>query len=306
MSGEIRIKQKNLIILLGFVLLVIFLIQSRKCREPSAVIQEEPESGDDLPIIYAITPTYYRPVQKAELTRLSQTIMLVPNIYWVIVEDADEVTELVTNVLKRSGLYKRSVQLTAKTPDDLKLKQKDPHWSKPRGVDQRNTALEWVKQRIVESSPRRTIVYFMDDDNAYSVQLFKEMSNIELGRVGVWPVGLVGGLMVEKPIVDENNVVTGFNAAWRPERQFPIDMAGFAISGSLFMKFPSAKFSADVERGYQETEILRHITTVNRLQPLANGCTEVLVWHTRTEAPKLREEEKLKKQGKRSDEGMEV
>lgn len=305
MTGEIRIKTKNLIILLGFVLLMIFLIQSRKCKEPEVLLDEQ-ESLEDLPIIYAITPTYYRPVQKAELTRLSQTIMLVPNVYWVIVEDADEVTELVTNVLKRSGLYKRSVQLKAKTPADLKLKQTDPHWSKPRGVEQRNTALDWVKQRIVESSPRRSIVYFMDDDNAYSVQLFKEMSTIEVGRVGVWPVGLVGGMMVEKPLVDENNIVTGFNAVWRPERQFPIDMAGFAISGSLFMKFPSAKFSFDVERGFQETEILRHITTVNRLQPLANGCTEVLVWHTRTEPPNLKEEQKLIKQRKRSDEGMEV
>lgn len=232
--------------------------------------------------------------------------MLVPNIFWVIVEDADDISELVTNLLKNTGLYKRSVQLKAKTPTEFKLKAKDPNWSKPRGVEQRNTALKWVRQRIAENSIQHSIVYFMDDDNTYSVQLFKEMSTIDIGRVGIWPVGLVGGLKVEKPILDENNIVMGFNAVWRPERQFPIDMAGFAISGDLFLKFPSAKFSYDVQKGYQETEILRHVTTVQRLQPLANLCTEVLVWHTRTETPKLKEEEKMIKQGKRSDEGMEV
>lgn len=112
--------------------------------------------------------------------------------------------------------------------------------------------------------------------------------------------------MVEKPVLDTNGIVTGFNAAWRPERLFPVDMAGFAISGDLLLKFPDAKFSYNVQRGDQETEILRHVTTVKDLQPLANQCTNVLVWHTRTEAPKLNAEDKLKKLGKKSDDGMEV
>lgn len=46
----------------------------------------------------------------------------------------------------------------------------------------------------------------MDDDNSYSVELFEEMSTIEPGKVGVWSVGLVGALNVEKPIVENNKV----------------------------------------------------------------------------------------------------
>ena len=91
----------------------------------------------------------------------------------------------------------------------------------------------------------------MDDDNTYSTDLFKEMNKIEEGRVGVWPVGLVGGLYTEKPIL-KDNIVIGFNSLWRPERPFPVDMAGFAISGDLFLKFPEAAFSFEVDRGYQE------------------------------------------------------
>jgi galactosylgalactosylxylosylprotein 3-beta-glucuronosyltransferase 3 len=135
----------------------------------------------------------------------------------------------------------------------------------------------------------------MDDDNTYSTQLFKEMFKIEQGRVGVWPVGLVGALNVEKPIV-KNNKVIGFNSMWRPERPFPIDMAGFGISGDLFIKNPLAEFSYEVERGYQESEILRHLTTREELQPLA--VNNILVWHTRTENPKLTNEEKLSLNGK--------
>ena len=40
------------------------------------------------PVIYAVTPTYYRPVQMAELTRLCNTFLLVPNFHWILVEDS--------------------------------------------------------------------------------------------------------------------------------------------------------------------------------------------------------------------------
>lgn len=73
-----------------------------------------------LPIIYAITPTYARPVQKAELTRISQTLSLVPNVQWIIIEDADKKSDLVRNLLRESGLF--YVHLNAKTPAHEKIK----------------------------------------------------------------------------------------------------------------------------------------------------------------------------------------
>lgn len=82
---------------------------------------------------------------------------------------------------------------------------------------------------------------------------------------------------------------------WRPERPFPIDMAGFAISTDLFESNPSAMFSYEVQKGYQESEILRHVTTRDKLQPIASN--QILVWHTRTEASKLDNETKLAKKG---------
>lgn len=100
----------------------------------------------------------------------------------------------------------------------------------------------------------------------------------KIRKVGVWPVGLVGGLMVEKPICDNaTNKVIGFNAAWKPDRPFPIDMAGFAINLKLLLENNDAVFSYDVQGGYQESEILRQIVTRDELEPLADSCTKVSI-----------------------------
>ena len=115
--------------------------------------------------------------------RLSQVIRLSPNVFWVIVEDADHGSELVANLLRRSGLEERSVQLFAKTPTNFKLQGKDPNWLKPRGVEQRNKALEWVRRELGANGGHEAVVYFMDDDNTYSSELFGEMSKIERNKV---------------------------------------------------------------------------------------------------------------------------
>ena len=53
------------------------------------------------PPLYIITPTYRRPEQLAEITRLGYTLKHVPNIYWLVIEDADKPTELVTKLLQK-------------------------------------------------------------------------------------------------------------------------------------------------------------------------------------------------------------
>lgn len=59
---------------------------------------------EDPPPLYVITPTYRRPEQIPELTRMSHTLMLVPNLFWLVIEDAKEKTPLVTELLERTGL----------------------------------------------------------------------------------------------------------------------------------------------------------------------------------------------------------
>lgn len=236
---------------------------------------------EDMPFIYAITPTYYRYVQKAELTKISQTLMLVPNIHWIIVEDSEEKTALVTNLIAESGL--KVTHLTAKTPPFEKLQAKEPRWKRHRGVEQRNKGLSWLRSNM-QLGKDKGYVYFMDDDNTYSIKIFSEIMKIK--NVGVWPVGLVGGFSVETPILNkQTGKVESYKSGWKPQRPFAIDMAGFAISLDLILQKSDASFSYKMEKGFQESQFLSYFTTKEELEPLADNCTKVYVWHTRTENP---------------------
>ena len=51
-----------------------------------------------------ITPTYARWTQKADLTRLCQTLMHVPSLHWIVVEDSEGKTDLVKRLLGLCGV----------------------------------------------------------------------------------------------------------------------------------------------------------------------------------------------------------
>ena len=97
----------------------------------------------NLPTIFFVTPTSQRPAQKADLIRLYHTLSYVPNLHWIIVEDADAPSPSIDEILARTRL--KSVHLTAKTPTNKKLRSNEPNWLQARGVHQRNTALEWIR-----------------------------------------------------------------------------------------------------------------------------------------------------------------
>ncbi|PSN34709.1 Galactosylgalactosylxylosylprotein 3-beta-glucuronosyltransferase I [Blattella germanica] len=288
-SQDMRMKRRLLLVLTTIIVIIWYAsIRSRGSivlsdagspeLEITALKQNECRNSKlkydpNLPTIYVITPTYARPVQKAELTRLSHTMMLVPKLHWIIVEDAESPSPLVTNVLVASGVP--FTHLNAATPKEWKRQGKEHAWLKPRGVLQRNTALQWIRNNLKQDVDDG-VLYFADDDNSYSLELFKEMRDTRI--VSVWPVGLVGGVMVEKPLLNlTTGQVIGWNSAWEPQRPFPVDMAGFAINLKHFLKHPDAMFSFTAKRGHQESEILRHLTTREQLEPKADNCTKVSI-----------------------------
>ncbi|XP_034148869.1 galactosylgalactosylxylosylprotein 3-beta-glucuronosyltransferase 1 isoform X2 [Esox lucius] len=203
--------------------------------------------SDVLPILHVITPTYSRPVQKAELTRLANTFLLVPNLHWILVEDSQRRTPLVTRLLLETSL--NYTHLNVETPKNYKLRGNKKDYTIPRGTVQRNLALHWLRGTFSHnnSNSQPGVVYFADDDNTYSLELFEEMRSTR--KVSVWPVAFVGGLRYESP------------------------KAYFKLRG--------------VKGGYQESSLLRELVTLNDLEPKAANCTKVLVWHTRAENPLL-------------------
>ena len=67
--------------------------------------------------IYVVTPTYSRATQLADLTRLANTLRLVPGVHWLVAEDRNVTSLPVTELLLSSGL--RYTQLAALRPPEL-------------------------------------------------------------------------------------------------------------------------------------------------------------------------------------------
>ena len=61
--------------------------------------------------IHVVTHTYKRVTQKVDLTILCQSLALVDNVVWIVVEDSDSRTELVSRLLSRCPV--KSVHLFA-------------------------------------------------------------------------------------------------------------------------------------------------------------------------------------------------
>lgn len=248
-----------------------------------------------MPTIYLITPTYTRYTQQADLIRMSNTLKLIANLHWILVEDSEIKTDLVASLLVESELP--YTHLNIKTQRDLQLGKNDPRWKKHRGVDQRNFAISWIRNNI--DSKTKGVVYFADDDNTYHQKLFDEMRSTLI--VSIWPVALVGGLPWEGPVCKDGKV-THFYTSWEKSRQFPVDMAAFAINLELFFKYPHAKINPESKRGYLETDFLQSLhVTLDDLEAKAKDCTKILIWHTQTADPKMKQELILNKKGESSD-----
>ena len=126
-----------------------------------------------------------------------------------------------------------------------------------RGVYQRNAAIQWLRD---QKPGEQGVVYFADDDNTYSSELFEAIRTTKM--VSVLPVGLVGGLMVEQPSVNKEGQkvssvnmqegaifiiqVIGWDVAWGKSRPYATDMAGFAVALPHLLSRPAAQFPTQV------------------------------------------------------------
>ncbi|XP_050425601.1 galactosylgalactosylxylosylprotein 3-beta-glucuronosyltransferase P-like [Adelges cooleyi] len=228
-----------------------------------------PVNGSPSPsTIYIITPTYRRPEQIADLTRMAQTLMLVRDIHWLVVEDSEAKSQLLSSLLHSFGI--RFTHLTAPMPKRYKTTK----GAKPKGVANRNRALSWIRENANDG-----IMYFADDDNTYDVRLFNEMRYTQ--KVSMWPVGLCTKTGLSTPIVENGNLV-GFYDGWIAGRKFPVDMAGFAVSVKFLQERPHARMP--YKPGFEEDGFLRSLSPFEprEIELKADNCTKILVWHTQT------------------------
>ncbi|XP_049281845.1 galactosylgalactosylxylosylprotein 3-beta-glucuronosyltransferase P [Anopheles funestus] len=218
-----------------------------------------------LPPLYIITPTYRRPEQIPELTRLGYTLKHVQNVLWIVVEDSENRTATVARLLEEIGVP--FVQLAAPMPAQYRK-----HKVKPRGVSNRNRALQWIRANATEGT-----LYFADDDNTYNLKLFEQLRHVR--KVAMFPVGLISKYQVSSPVV-KNGTITGFYDGWLGGRKYPLDMAGFAVSVKFLHTRPKAQMP--FKPGYEEDGFLRSLEPLElkEVDLLASNCTEILTWHT--------------------------
>lgn len=148
----------------GFVIDPVSLSVEKAKQSESTSMLVESERFDFVPRkqLIVVTPTYNRAFQGYFLNRLGQVLRLVPPpIMWVVVEMNSASMET-AELLRKTGVMYRHLVCTKNSTD-----------VKDRGVHQRNRALEHIEHHRLDG-----IVYFADDDNVYSLELFEALRDI--------------------------------------------------------------------------------------------------------------------------------
>lgn len=211
--------------------------------------------------------------QIPELTRLGQTLMHVRKLMWIVADDAARKSSDVEALL--ANLRLNSTYILGAMPEAYRKRK----GNKPKGVANRMAGIQWIR-RYADSNG---VMFFADDDNSYDIRLFDEMRWTKV--VSMWPVGLVTQLGVSTPVVRDGKVVD-FYDGWIASRKFPVDMAGFAINVGFLRTRPKA--GMPFRAGFEEDGFLRSLNiTLTDLEPKADNCTKIYVWHTRTVSNKV-------------------
>ena len=117
------------------------------------------------PRLILVTVTFPHKLQSYKLGHCSRVLSNVPNVLWIVAEDAASPSASVAELLRASGLPHRHLAVGP---------------TRKGGNAQRNAALS-----LIRAERLRGIVYQMDDDNAYHPTLWPELRRLRPMRVGV-------------------------------------------------------------------------------------------------------------------------
>ncbi|CAJ2643155.1 unnamed protein product [Trifolium pratense] len=224
--------------------------------------------------LIVVTPTYNRAFQSYFLNRLGQVLRLVPPpLLWVVVEMNSASMET-AELLRKTGVMYRHL-VCKKNSTDVK----------DRGVHQRNRALEHIEHHKLDG-----IVYFADDDNVYSLELFQTMRDIS--RFGTWPVAMLAPsknkAILEGPVCNGSQVIGWHtNEKSKRLRRFHVDMSGFAFNSTILWdpkrwRRPTSKPIRQldsVKEGFQTTFIEQLVEDENQMEGSPPACMKIMNWH---------------------------
>ncbi|QCE16083.1 galactosylgalactosylxylosylprotein 3-beta-glucuronosyltransferase 2 [Vigna unguiculata] len=226
-------------------------------------------------LLIIVTPTYNHLFQAYYLHRLSQTLKLVsPPLLWIVVEMTSQ-SEETANILRSSGIMYR--HLICKT-----------NVTNPghRSILQRNIAMAHIETHRLDG-----IVYFADDDNIYSIELFQQMR--EIRRFGTWTVARLSRersrIILQGPICNENRVIGWHaNESSGKSKRFHAEMSGFAFNSTILWDpkkwhrptlEPIRQLDSVKESLRVSTLIEQVVEDESQMEGLMDNCSRVMVWH---------------------------
>ncbi|KAJ6830900.1 putative beta-1,4-xylosyltransferase IRX9H [Iris pallida] len=242
-----------------------------------------PGPGPDK-LLIVVTPTYNRALQAYYLLRLAHTLRLVPQpLLWIVVETGRSASSETAGLLRGTGVMYRHLLCHNNSTD-----------VKDRGVHQRNAALQHIERHCLDG-----IVYFADDDNVYSLQLFQHLR--EIRRFGTWPVAMLSQsknkATLEGPVCNGSQVIGWHtNEKSKRLRRFHVDMSGFAFNSTILWdpkrwKRPTSKAIRQldtVKEGFQETTFIEQLVAdETQMEGLPHDCSRIMNWHLHLEARHL-------------------
>lgn len=231
-------------------------------------------------LLIIVTPTYNQAFQAMYLNRLAQTLRLVqPPLLWIVVEMPAQSKET-ADVLRKTGVMYRHL-ICDKNATDVK----------DRSAHQRNVALAHIEQHRLDG-----IVYFVDDNNVYTLELFEQLREIK--RFGTWPIGMFthnkNKIVVEGPVCNSTRVI-GWQTNEMSKKlcRFHVNNSGFAFNSTILWdpqkwRRPTSELIRQLDTdkdGLQDTKFIEQLVAdESQMEGLANGCSKIMVWNLHLEA----------------------
>lgn len=231
-------------------------------------------------LLIIVTPTYNQAFQAMYLNRLAQTLRLVqPPLLWIVVEMPAQSKET-ADVLRKTGVMYRHLVCDNNATD-----------VKDRSAHQRNVALAHIEQHRLDG-----IVYFVDDNNVYTLELFEQLREIK--RFGTWPIGMFthnkNKIVVEGPVCNSTRVI-GWQTNEMSKKlcRFHVNNSGFAFNSTILWdpqkwRRPTSELIRQLDTdkdGLQDTKFIEQLVAdESQMEGLANGCSKIMVWNLHLEA----------------------
>lgn len=227
-------------------------------------------------LLIIVTPTYNHLFQAYYLHHLSQTLKLVsPPLLWIVVEMNSQSDET-ADILRSSGIMYRHLICKMNLTN-----------TSHRSLLMRNLAIAHIETHRLNG-----IVYFADNDNIYSIDIFQQMR--EIRRFGTWTVARLSkdrsGILLQGPICNGSEVIGWHtnNESDGNSKRFHAEMQGFAFNSTILWDpkkrhrpshEPIRQLESVRENLWVSTLIEQIVEDESEMEGLMNDCSRVMVWN---------------------------